>query len=86
MTYEKELLQKVDAAVKANDWDKVDELRAELSEYRVTHPFPIDDEDSDDETEDFTVDEDEYPDEDESYKSWEQRAWEDSGMTWKDFA
>ena len=85
--FEKEMLQKIDDAVKANDWDKVDKLRAELAVHRMEHPLPVDDDEDieEEELEDEEVDED-YFDEDKPYKSWEQRAWEDSGMTWKDFA
>ena len=79
----------------------VEEAIAELGEYRMAHPEevaldPADFEEPEEDEEEY--EEDEGFDEDYDYeydsdgnahyvghKSWEQRAWEDSGMTWADF-
>ena len=78
---------RAEAALKANDDNELERALNALKEYRDNHTeeFTYDTEDDILEEEEFEIDEVYEYDYDVDYKSWEERAWEDSGMTWADF-
>lgn len=105
----KELIKRLDTAVKANDWDEVDKVRAEMKALIDANreedlEEEVIEESEDEEDDDYPMIDFENPTlDDEGYaygydeygnyhyyyvghKDPIDRAWEDSGMTWADFA